>query len=260
MHRNLSKEINYLDPEDNVWSVNGEFTLPDRAEILGTLCVCPYNPAVRPYLSPLLPEHSSTVERISKDPALTLAVAMDNIFMSGSPTVVSTPLSQYISPTTSKGTLKMRLTPFGVIFIAAVNVAETFTDITYITLRTHNLYELVGNNPKWLLALKSIQKQVKEDQQGLTSDPSIVSLTVLGNIQCVQGSAYTCEVSLEVGPTIPNPSGINEMYVRVGIPMYRGSTPNLDYIGWTRALRVFVPLSISDLWYKGLHPSMEIED
>jgi hypothetical protein len=260
MHRNLSKEANYLDPEDNVWSVNGGFTLPDRAEILGTLCVCPYNSAVRPYLSPLLPEHSSTVERISKDPALTLAVAMDNIFMSGSPTVVSTPISQYISPTTSKGTLKMRLTPFGVIFIAAVNVAETFTDITYITLRTRNLYELVGNNPKWLLALKSIQKQVKEDQQGLTSNPSMVPLTVLGNIQCVPGSAYTCEVGLEVGPTIPNPSGINEMYVRVGIPMYRGSTPNLDYIGWTQALRVFVPLSISDLWYKGLHPSMEIED
>ena len=62
MHRNLSKEANYLDPEDNVWSVNGGFTLPDRAEILGTLCVCPYNSAVRPYLSPLLPEHSSTVE------------------------------------------------------------------------------------------------------------------------------------------------------------------------------------------------------
>ena len=122
------------------------------------------------------------------------------------------------------------------------------------------MYELVGNNPKWLLALKSIQKQVKEDQQGLTSNPSMVPLTVLGNIQCVPGSAYTCEVGLEVGPTIPNPSGINEMYVRVGIPMYRGSTPNLDYIGWTQVLRVFVPLSISDLWYKGLHPSMEIED
>lgn len=253
MHRNLSKEANYLDPEDNVWSVNGGFTLPDRAEILGTLCVCPYNPAVRPYLSPLLPEHSSTVERISKDPALTLAVAMDNIFMSGSPTVVSTPISQYISPTTSKGTLKMRLTPFGVIFIAAVNVAETFADITYITLRTRNLYELVGNNPKWLLALKSIQKQVKEDQQGLTGNSSWVPSTVLGNIQCVPGSAYTCEVDLEVGPT-------SQMYVRVIIPMYRGSTPNLDYIGWTQALRVFVPLSISDLWYKGLHPSMEIED
>lgn len=260
MHRNLSKEANYLDPEDNVWSVNGGFTLPYRAEILGTLCVCPYNSAVRPYLSPLLPEHSSTVERISKDPALTLAVAMDNIFMSGSPTVVSTPISQYISPTTSKGTLKMRLTPFGVIFIAAVNVAETFTDITYITLRTRNLYELVGNNPKWLLALKSIQKQVKEDQQGLTGNPSMVPSTVLGNIQCVPGSAYTCEVGLEVGPTIPNPSGINQMYVRVIIPKYRGSTPNSDYIGWTQALRVFVPLSISDLWYKGLHPSMEIED
>lgn len=256
MHRNLSKEANYLDPEDNVWSVNGGFTLPDRAEILGTLCVCPYNSAVRPYLSPLLPEHSSTVERISKDPALTLAVAMDNIFMSGSPTVVSTPISQYISTTTSKGTLKMRLTPFGVIFIAAVNVAETFTDMTYITLRTRNLYELVGNNPKWLLALKSIQKQVKEDQQGLTSNPFT---SILGNIQCVPGSAYTCEVGLEVDPTI-DPSGINKMYVRVGIPMYRGSTPNSDYIGWTRALRVFVPLSISDLWYKGLHPSMEIED
>lgn len=148
----------------------------------------------------------------------------------------------------------MRLTPFGVIFIAAVNVAETFTDITYITLRTRNLYELVGNNHKWLLALKSIQKQVKEDQQGLTSNPSMVPLTVLGNIQCVPGSAYTCEVGLEVGQTIPN------MFVRVRIPMYRGSTPNLDYIGWTQALRVFVPLSISDLWYKGLHPSMKIED
>lgn len=260
MHRNLIKEANYLDPEYNVWSVNGGFTLPDRAEILGTLCVCPYNPAVRPYLSPLLPEHSSTVERISKDPALTLAVAMDNIFMSGSPDVVSTPISQYISPTTSKGTLKMRLTPFGVIFIAAVNVAETFTDTTYITLRTCNLYELVGNNPKWLLALKSIQKQVKEDQLGLTGNPSVGPPIVLGNIQCVPGSAYTCEVGLEVGLTIPNPSGINQMYVRVIIPMYRGSTPNLDYIGWTQALRVFVPLSISDLWYKGLHPSMEIED
>lgn len=258
MHRNLSKEANYLDPEENVWSVNGGFTLPDRAEILGTLCVCPYNSAVRPYLSPLLPEHSSTVERISKDPALTLAVAMDNIFMSGSPTVVYTPISQYISLTTSKGTLKMRLTPFGVIFIAAVNVAETFTDMTCITLRTRNLYELVGDNPKWLLALKSIQKQVKEDQQGLTGNPSMVPSTVLGNIQCVPGSAYTCEVDLEVGPT--NPSGINQMYVRVIIPKYRGSTPNLDYIGWTQALRVFVPLSISDLWYKGLHPSMEIED
>lgn len=259
MHRNLSKEANYLDPEDNVWSVNGGFTLPDRAEILGTLCVCPYNSAVRPYLSPLLPEHSSTVERISKDPALTLAVAMDNIFMSGSPTVVSTPISQYISLTTSKGTLKMRLTPFGVIFIAAVNVAETFTDMTFITLRTRNLYELVGNNPKWLLALKSIKKQVKEDQQGLTSN-SMAPLTVLGNIQCASGSAYTCEVCLDVDPTITNPSKINQMYVRVRIPMYRGSTPNLDYIGWTQALRVFVPLSISDLWYKGLHPSMEIED
>ena len=180
--------------------------------------------------------------------------------MSGSPTVVSTPISQYISPTTSKGTLKMRLTPFGVIFIAVVNVAETFTNIVYITLRTRNLYELVGNNPKWLLALKSIQKQVKEDQQGLTNNPSMMSLTVLGNIQCVSGSVYTCEVGLEVGPTILNPSGINEMYVRVRIPMYRGSTPDLDYIGWTKALRVFVPLSISDLWYKGLHPSMEIED
>lgn len=261
MHRNSSKEGNYLDPEFNVWSVNGGFTLPDRAEILGILCVCPYNPEVRPYLSPLLPEHSSTVERISKDPALTLAVAMDNIFMSGSPNVVSTSLSP-ISPTTSKskGTLKMRLIPFGVIFIAAVNVAETFTDITYITLRTCNLYELLGNNSKWLLAFKSIQKQVKEDQQGLTDNPSIVPLTVLGNIQCGPGSAYTCEVSLEVDPSIPNPSGINKMYVRVKIPMYRGSTPNLDYIGWTQALRVFVPLSISDLWYKGLHPSMEIED
>lgn len=260
MHRNLSKEANYLDPEDNVWSVNGGFTLPDQAEILGTLCVCPYNSAVRPYLSPLLPEHSSTVERISKDPALTLAVAMDNIFMSGSPTVVSTPISQYLSPTTSKGTLKMRLTPFGVIFTAAVNVAETFTDITCITLRTRNLYELVGNNPKWLLALKSIQKQVKEDQQDLTNNLSMVSLTVLGNIQCVLGSAYTCEVGLEVNLPTLNPSGINQMYVRVIIPKYRGSTPNLDYIGWTQALRIFVPLSISDLWYKGLHPSMEIED
>lgn len=261
MHRNLSKEADYLDPEDNVWSVNGGFTLPDRAEILGTLCVCPYNSEVRPYLSPLLPEHSSTVERISKDPALTLAVAMDNIFMSGSPTVVSTPISQYTSLTTSKGTLRMRLTPFGVIFIAAVNVAETFTDITYTTLRTRNLYELVDNNPKWLLALKSIQKQVREDQQGLPSNPTMEPLTVLGNIQCVPGSAYTCEVGLEVCQTIPNPSGIDdEMYVMVRIPRYRGSTPNLDYIGWTQTLRVFVPLSISDLWYKGLHPSMEIED
>lgn len=257
MHRLIStKEVSFLDPENNVWSINGGFTLPDQAEILGILCVCPYNPEVRPYLSPLLPEHSSTVERISKDPALTLAVALDNIFMSGSPNVVSTPISPYISPTTSKskGTLKMRLTPFGIIFIVAVNVAETFTGITYITLRTRNLCGLVGNSPNWSLALKSIQKQVKEDQQGLTDNPSKVLSTVLGNIQCVPGSAYTCEVGLEV------PSGgINEMYLRVIIPMYRGSTPNLDYIGWTQALRVFVPLSISDLWYKGLHPSMEIE-
>lgn len=260
MHRNLSKEANYLDPEDNVWSVNGGFTLPDRAEILGTLCVCPYNPAVRPYLSPLLPEHSSTVERISKDPALTLAVAMDNIFMSGSPTVISTSISPYISSTTSGGILKMRLTPFGVIFTAAVNVAETFTDVNYITLRTLNLYELVGNDPKWLLALKSIQKQVIEDLQGLAGNPPRLP-TVLGNIQCGPGSAYTCEVGLEVvPPTILKLSEINQMYVRVIIPKYRGSTPNSDYIGWTQALRVFVPLSISDLWYKGLHPSMEIKD
>lgn len=254
MHRDQSKELYYLDSELNTWSSNGGFTLPDRAVILGTLCVCPFNSSVRPYLAPMLPEHSSTVERISRDPALTLAMAMDNMFMSSSPTIISTPISQYISQTNSKGVLKMRLTPFGIIFIAAVNVVETFTDISYITIRTKNLYELIGNNPKWMLALDSIRTQILEDSK-LRHDITIDDV-MLGNLSCIPGSMYKCELGLEV-KSVTLPVSGKEIYLRVRIPKYNGSSPNTEYLGWTPVLRVFVPISIPDLWYRGLHPNHE---